>query len=328
MSLFTTMIFQPNHTGLYFTPHAVAEANSARDREPFKSAWALLLEEESTPETLAGVLRDALRYRIAGDVESGARGIANLLHLTEQPVHDHVHYLEHAATLAALTQCFELLRDHPAFDQRGAWLAWLEQAITSLNQPAGELAHHEQLWLAVVNMTGGIALEREALFNDAVAVYQQTIDRHVHPEGYIKPAVEDHKDRDGLFRLLWSVKALTLLAEAANASTGLDLWHYEFRGVGLLTAALYPLAYYFRPEKWPWLRSPDPNAPVEPLTVEEAEPLFKQHGAFYEIVNRHAEKQKAITLFLDAQRPLFDPYGGGLTTLTHGIAKKRRGLFG
>lgn len=320
------MMFQPNHRGLYFGTDDILRANQESVRGPLLAAWALLNEVEPKPETLPGIMRNGLRYALKGDTDAGGHSIAGLLLLTTQPLADSTSYLQSAATLTAMIHCFEMLRAHPDFDRRGEWLDWLFEQVSMINQPAYDLAHHERLWLALVNVAAGIALERAPIFEEGVKVYQQTIDKYVHPEGYIKPAVEDHKDRDGLFRLLWSVKALVLMAEAA-AHAGVDLWRYEFRGVGLLTAVLYPLAYYFRPEKWQWSRDPNPDADVPLMTVEEVEPLFKQHGAFYEMVNRRAEKQKAVTLFLQAERPLFDTYGGGLTTLTHGIVKKR-GLFG
>jgi hypothetical protein len=320
------MMFQPNHTGLYFGPEDVLRANQDAMREPLLATWALLNAAEPEPETLPSIMRNGLRYALKGESDAGATGIADLLRHTTQSLADSSSYLQSAATLTAMIQCFELLRSHPDFVRRGEWLDWLFEQVSMINQPTFDLAHHERLWLALVNVAAGIALERLPIFDEGTKVYHQTIDKSVHPEGYIKPAVEDHKDRDGLFRLLWSVKALVLMAEAATCA-GVNLWRYEFRGVGLITAALYPLAYYFRPDKWQWSRDPNPDVEVPPLTVEEVEPLFKQHGAFYEMVNRRAEKQKAVTLFLQAQRPLFDVYGGGLTTLTHGVAK-RRGLFG
>lgn len=320
------MMFQPNHRGLYFGHDDVLRANREGGREPLVGAWALLNTAEAEAQMLPGIVRNGLRYALKGDADAGEHGIAGLLLLTTQPLEDSASYLQAAATLTAIIQCFEMLRSYPDFARRGEWLDWLFEQLSAINQPAFALAHHERLWLALVNVVSGITLERAPIFEEGVKIYQQTIDKYVHPEGYIKPAVEDHKDRDGLVRLLWSVKALVLMAEAA-AHAGVDLWRYEFRGVGLITAALYPLAYYFRPEKWQWSRDPNPDAEVPPMTVEEVEPLFKQHGAFYEMVNRRLDKQKAVTLFLQAERPLFDPYGGGLTTLTHGIVKKR-GLFG
>jgi hypothetical protein len=56
--------------------------------------------------------------------------------------------------------------------------------------------------------------------------------------------------------------------------------------------------------------------------------LFREHAGFLEIIAEHYKPPlKAIQMIHDDLRPIFDPFGGGLTTLTHAPAP-RRGLFG
>ena len=71
---------------------------------------------------------------------------------------------------------------------------------------------------------------------------------------------------------LWP--ALVLMAEAA-AHCGVNLWAYNFRGVSVKTAALYPIYYFYTPEKWSW---------DEGITLDEAQALFRHYGGFLEIL--------------------------------------------
>ncbi len=62
---------------------------------------------------------------------------------------------------------------------------------------------------------------------------------------------------------------------------------------------------------------------------DEAQLLFRRYGGYLEMVNRRTG-YKDLKPLLEDLRPIYDPHGGGLTTLTHGVAvkPKRRGLFG
>ena len=56
-------------------------------------------------------------------------------------------------------------------------------------------------------------------------------------------------------------------------------------------------------------------------------PLYRQHSGIWEMVARHSDHRLLKGLLADL-RPVFDPTGGALTTLTHARLKKRRfGLF-
>jgi hypothetical protein len=85
---------------------------------------------------------------------------------------------------------------------------------------------------------------------------------------------------------------------------------------------LYPLYYYFYPEKWQW-NGTNPNTLDQP----EVERLFRLHGSFLELLNHHiGQPTRAIDLILKELRPVVDIWGGGIPSLSHGVAI-RRGLF-
>jgi hypothetical protein len=188
------------------------------------------------------------------------------------------------------------------------------------------LSEPEALLRAALNMAAGIVLEREPIFEAGAQVYRQTIDHSVRPEGFIPRAVQVAEGQ-GLAHQLLSVAALVLMAEMAQ-HVGVDLWRYSNRGVSVLTAATYPLYYYFYPEKWPWGTEAEIREGHTALEQEYATGLFRQHGGFLEMLNgRYDKPLRAIRLILKDIRPVVDVYGGGLTTLTHGLPE-RSGLFG
>ncbi|MBI5666964.1 MAG: alginate lyase family protein [Chloroflexi bacterium] len=299
------------HCGLTFTGEHIRQARAERDREPFRSAWAFLLEQEQTG-ALSAAQWNALRYRFDDDTAVGERAVRMLLDLG---VGYNGEVLDQLTTLLALAQTFEMLRDHPAFDQPAptAWLESLAVTVSDFHHAADRLSPLEQLWLGTLNIAAGVVLEREDWFEAGADIYRQTIHDDVRPEGFLPQAV-DGRDGGSLFRQLLSVKALVLSAEIA-AHAGADLWGYAIRGVSVMTACAYLFFYYYYPEKWRW----------DTLVEGEAPRLFREHGGFLELVNRRARPRDA-RLMLDELRPIYDVTGGGLTTLTHGVPT-RRGLF-
>jgi hypothetical protein len=158
-------------------------------------------------------------------------------------------------------------------------------------------------------------LEQPERVEAGAEVYRRVIREDIRPDGYIQGAVEGGNGL-GFFRHIVSTQALVLMAEAAK-HIGVDLWGFEERGVSVVTAAAYPLYYYYFPQKWRWDKE---------LTEDVAQRTFREHGGFLEMVN-HYRPLHDIGLLLNEWRPVFDVYGGGLTTLTHG-GVARRGLFG
>ncbi len=306
-------MFKPQHCGLYFTSEQVQTARKQRDREPFASAWQLLHDSEQDGD-LPGAQWLGLRALFAEDDAAGWRALPLLLAALSAPIEQGYH--EELAIALALGQGIELLR--PVLMQDGqldAARAAYSQRVTDLLTPPEDAVYVETLWLAALQVGAGVVLEREDLFTTGTSTYRAVIDHDIHPEGYIKQAVSVPNGRTYEWQVL-SVAALVQTAEMATHA-GDDLWAYDNRGVSVLTAAAYILFYYHFPEKWRWEAG---------LETEHVQALISQHGGFVEMLNlRH--RPRTIEAMLDNHRPLYDVFGGGLTTLSHGWVQ-RRGLFG
>ena len=83
------------------------------------------------------------------------------------------------------------------------------------------------------------------------------------------------------------------------------------------TAAIYAAAYYEYRDQWTWDIPPD---------AEENEAYYQENAAYLEILNRQL-RPAVLKATLSKLRPMFDPFGGGLTTLSHAETSSR-GLFG
>jgi hypothetical protein len=309
------MTFAPRHYGLYFTETHVEQARRGRDRAPYQAAWQLLSSREPKG-IVASAQWNALLYRFSSNQEAGQRALAlltgeNSLHFDTQ-----TRYLDRLAMTLTWAQCFEMLRDHPMFarEAQAAWLGHFSDVVAHLNRTV--TTGFRNLWLNAVNLAGGIVLEREALFQTSVEAYRRAVREDIHPEGYIRGAVEAG-DGLGFYRQMRSVQALVLMAEAAQHA-GVDLWSYAVRGVSVMTAATYVMYYHFRPDKWRWDEGLEEVIP----------PFFRKQAGFMEMVNRRENRPGDLQAALDDLRPIYDVYGGGLTTLTHGVAVGKRRWFG
>lgn len=293
------------HDGLFFGDNPIQTARKDRDRAPFTAAWAFL-EGSAPSDSIAAMVWHGFRARLLEDADSLASAITALNTLIESPTADFA-ALE---TTIALAQTYELVRGQ-ATDT--AWENRFASRIDMLNAQSSD-ALVDSIWLGLVNLTAGILLEDETRLDAGVATYHHIIEHEVRPEGYLPRAVEP-ADGSTLARQLLSVQALVLMTEAA-AQIGVDLWAFNSRGISVTTAGAYCIYYYYYPEKWPW----------ETMTREVSAPLYRDHGGFFEMLN-HAKRPKDLKLMLDEQRPFFNPTGGGLTTLTHGLGAKK-GFFG
>jgi hypothetical protein len=219
------------------------------------------------------------------------------------------------AAAITLAQGFELVRDHPAWspDSQSAWSGRFAGLGDFLNRQPETITLVERIWIGLLNVAVGIVLEDETRLQAGADVYRQVIDNDIRPEGYLTLAVEGG-DGGSLWRQMLAVGGLVLTAEAA-AHVGLDLWNYTSRGISVVTAASYLIYYYYYPDQWRW----------DTLTEADTKQLFKEHGGFLEMVNRHA-RPKDIKLLFDDLRPFYNLTGGGLTTLSHALSA-RRGLF-
>ena len=296
-----------NHYGLYLTDEHVQAARKGRDRDPLKRAWAQLNEFQTSAD-LAAVLIAGFRYRFDDNTNAGMQA-ADMLYNFAYPSGS---TLDTFMTMAAVAQSYELLRPLFSPDKQTRWLTDFEAHLSTLGSGA---AYHEYLWREALRLFAGIVLDKPEMVEAGAETYRRAIREDIRPDGYIQGAVEG-RDGQSYFRHVVSTQALVLMAEAAKHA-GVDLWGYEQRGVSVVTAAAYPLYYYCYTAGWRWGLD---------LTEEVTQRALRAHGGFLEIVH-HARPLHDIGLLLKDWRPLFDLYGGGFTTLSHGSVA-RRGLFG
>lgn len=302
--------FAPVHYGLFFTLEHIKSSQKQRENGAVKVAWDMLensprLNDENNLYWLA------MLYRIYGDMDAGVAAIGHLIS-TNIPTNLEINLFSLRDTLFK-AHCFELLRDHPAcIEIAPAWLDAFSDQIALFNQMPHGMASLERFWLCAINLAAGVVLEDAVVFNTGVAAFKDLIAHQVHPDGYFK-FVADRKDETTYLHHVMATAALALAAEIAT-NAGVNLWSFNHRGVSIVTAATYILYYYYFPDKWLWYKG---------LTPDETQQIFRQYGAFIEIVNYHSPL-RGVDILLDELRPLFDLQGGGLTTLTHARLQKRR----
>lgn len=326
---------------LIFTHQDVLRAREHQSERPFSAAWDAFNRLSAEPEVSAGpvsrIIAEALRWQLLEDSDAGARAVEALSVLTYSAADADILTFQQAFASAQAIAC---LLDHPALTDsiRTRILdAWAENAA---RLAAGE-AVQLRAWSVLIELCAGILLDQPERAEMAAAGFCALIDM-VQPHGYVNALVQT-RDGQTLPHTIQMVQGLTLAAEV-GAHHGFNLWEYEQRGVSVLTAALYPLYYYYYPEKWPW----DPAASPEPIsakrlsrrqraaqilsayTPDDVKVFFADHASFLELVNRRANASvRAVTMILEEQRPIVDLLGGGPVTLTHGLPLvKRRGLFG
>lgn len=308
-----------HHFGLTFSPTDAAQARERRSAPELAGAWAAFdaLRAQPAPDPLHQAVIDAAAWRLTGDAAAAARAASVLTAHTFEGAD--LPFIDGCRRAIGFAQAFECVRDSAAMTDaaRAAVIdQWFER-VAELNDRLVQPALHEQAWLAAVNLAAGVVLEREPVFASGADTFRRIVDV-VQPHGYIHAVVEP-RDAETLSRTIQTVHGLVLAAEIA-AQAGVDLWAHERRGVSVMTAALYPLYYYYYPEKWPWF---------DGLEIEPVQAEFKRHAAFLEIVNRkNGGTVRAVKLILDEVRPVFDAWGGGPVSLTHAVVPvARRGLF-
>lgn len=287
--------------------HSEADLRLARENaesDVIRSALDRLQRPAADP--LAEAQLSALRGQLFEQLEPGYIA-AEALNEADFTVADSPDLAGLKRALGWLTAA-AMLRDHPAWET-----AWRDRVAATLNhfaEPADKLS---QFWWAALTMAAGVLLESDQEIERAAAVYRRAVERQIHPEGYFR-GIADIADGQRLYEAQVSATgALVLLAEMAG-QVGQDLWSYDSRAVSVFTAIAYTHFYYFFPEKWRWEAD---------LTRERTGAIMRREGAFMELVNRRGPPQ-GIEQFLAERRPLFCAWGGGLTTLTHGLAPAPR----
>ncbi|MEO0564398.1 MAG: alginate lyase family protein [Chloroflexota bacterium] len=305
------------HQALYFDEVAVARAREHANREPFGGAWAALHEmPPSSDDPLALAVYLGFQYRFEDDESAGNHAVRLLV---EQGAgltfSDDMSYAASCAVLMAGGHAFEMIRPLLPDDVRRGWLSVFNEHLERLREVEGDLSLMDLTWRTAAKIVGGIVTERSDVLVLGVEDFKQIVAKEIHPEGYF-PALVRGSEGGALQRQVLTSKALVLAAEAA-AHQGEQLWNYEVRGISVKTTAIYAAAYLEYRDQWPWDEPPDETT---------NEQFYAENGAFLEMLNT----QLPPTVLKDTMgllRPCFDPYGGGYTTLSHGIAPKR-GLFG
>lgn len=305
------------HFGLFFTPEHIQHALRSREEEPLRSAWMLLREREPA-RGAASAQWYGLLYRFEQDAAAAARAVEAIIECSECAQLEARGYFDALTKLMTYLHAFEMVRDYPGFqpDRQRHWANFVREQLAVLETSDQKDTLVETVWFEALSFVAGIVFEDAARIERGAAMYRQFISEEVRPQGFLPRAVEGG-DGGGFFRQVVSVSALVLMAEAGQ-HIGLDLWSFNVRGVSVVTGALYPIYYFYTTDKWRW----DENLPVE-----RAQAQLRKHGGYLEMVYRRNRHRDLKTL-LDDLRPVYDPPGGGLTTLTHGVAERRRGLFG
>lgn len=346
------MAFEPTHLGLYFSQEEIDVARSEReDNEHLQSAWQwlhaqagdIVIErksekngnvsdedaelESAEPEqvikpeldALGECVQDALKFCFAEDATAGKRAAQRLM--TGMGLQDAPTLSETIQATLGVAHAFEMVRGSMSDSDVSQWLSQYATFTNSLlNTNDVDLRYTDKLWLMTLSVVSGVVLEDNTRFTQGVAQFKKIVTDDIHPEGFVKPAVEEAKESLPAFRrMVEAVAALTLTAEAATRA-GENLWAFEPRDVGVNTAATYLVYYYFYPDKWRWGE--------DDITEDQTRAIFADRGAWIEIVTFWANP-RGVELLLDERRPLFNAYQGGLTTLTHQKTKKRkkRGWF-
>jgi hypothetical protein len=290
--------------------HSVADLQLARDnleREPIRGALAGLDMAQADP--LAQAHAWALRSQLYDDAEPLYRAADALNSADAAGDGDE---LESIKRSLAWLSVVAMLRGHPAW--ASSWRDAISPMLSRYELSAGGL---RELWLGALSLAAGILLESADEIERGAAIYRRAIGQGIHPEGYLK-GIADVADAPARYEAQVSgCCALAIMAEMA-APVGLDLWSFESRAVGIFTAVTYTHFYYFFPEKWRW---------EEGLTLARTQAIMRREGAFMELVNRRNPPQ-GIEQFLAEQRPLFCAWGGGFTTLTHGLSQPKKKRWG
>jgi hypothetical protein len=300
------------HFALYFTPEQVAAARAGAESPPLAEAWDALRERQPMH-----ALDFAFRALFLDEPESAQQALGALLRQANAAGAS-PRYVEAAAAFVAHLQAFEMIRNLPGLEptELAHWLAWAADAGNALLAQT-PLAPHEALWRNLARLALAIVLERPDQAQVSAEEFRRVIRDDVRPQGFMSKVVAG-EDGGSLFRQIEATAALVLTAEAGQIA-GLGLWDVELRGVSALTAALLPHYYFYDTAKWKWDRG---------VPAEDVQAVFHRFGGYLEIVNRRAPNRD-IQIVLADLRPLTTPWAGGQTTLSHGLAeKKRRGLFG
>lgn len=295
--------------GLFHRAEHLALARDNREREPVASALHVLDRHVEDPVKAAHLA--ALRYQILADRPAAARAVE---HLSRADVASgEIGDQARCKSLLGWLSVAAMLRQH------GSWQALEAKIMPAFAAAVSDMEAArdplEELWQGALRLAAGIVFARDSFRQQGAEAYRHAIDHVVHPEGFLKGIVDIESSEASYAKQVSGCCALVIMAEMATQA-GLDLWSYDNRGVSPITATSYLLYYYYYPESWRW---------SDGLTPDDTAAAVASDGAFIEIVNRR-HPLPGVEQLLAEMRPMFCASGGGLTTLTHGLAppKKRR----
>ncbi|MCY4537885.1 MAG: alginate lyase family protein [Chloroflexi bacterium] len=295
--------------GLFHRAEHLASARDNREREPVASALPLLDKRDEDPLKAAHLA--ALRYQMLADGPAAETALEQFgkAELAAGEIVDRAR----CKSLLGWLSVAAMLRKHANWQALQAEIMpTFVAAVSAMRDACDPL---DELWQGATQLATGIVFEHESYTQMGAGAYRKGIDHVIHPEGFLKGIVDVESIEPTYARQVSGACALVIMAEMAT-HTGLDLWSYDNRGVSPVTATTYLLYYYYYPEHWRW---------SDGLSPEDTAAVVASEGAFIEMVNRR-HPLRGVEQLLAEMRPMFCASGGGLTTLTHGLAppKKRR----
>ncbi len=295
--------------GLFHRAEHLALARDNREGEPVASALLLLERRDEDPLRAAHLA--ALRYQVLADRPAAEIALERLgkADATAGEIVDQAR----CKSLLGWLSVAAMLRQHASWQAlRAEIMPAFVAAVSDMADPRDPL---DELWQGATQLATGIVFKHEHFRQTGAGAYRKGVDHIIHPEGFLKGIVDVESIEPTYAKQVSGACALVIMAEMATHA-GLDLWSYDNRGVSPVTATTYLLYYYYYPEHWRW---------SDDLSPDDAAAAVAREGAFIEIVNRR-HPLRGVEQLLAETRPMFCASGGGLTTLTHGLAppKKRR----
>ncbi len=289
--------------GLFHRAEHLTLARDNRERDPVASA--LLLLERGGEDPLETAHLAALRYQILAD-KPAAEIALEQLSKADVTTGESVDQARCKSLLGWLSVA-AMLRQHAHWQAlQTAIMPTFVAAVSDMTDAGDPL---EELWQGAAQLAVGIVFEHESFRQMGAGAYRKGVDHVIHPEGFLKGIVDVESSEPTYAKQVSGACALVIMAEMATHA-GLDLWSYDNRGVSPVTATTYLLYYYYYPEHWRW---------SDGLSPDDTAAVVAGEGAFIEMVNRR-RPLRGVEQLLAEMRPMFCASGGGLTTLTHGLA--------
>jgi hypothetical protein len=327
-----------NHGGLFWDPEYLTYVRGHLSEKPWSVAWQQLLEAanwsltvvpqpirgpwyvpmfyEDTSgrnrailpldESAAAMLWSANAYLISREtkyalkvVEIADAWTGSLMLINSQQATYEAHwYLQTMAVAAEMINQFRGWNH----SKRQAFIDWQVERANYLIR-AGTSDNNHSYWLACQAMVVGTLAENGELFDYAVRVFKGAIEHDIALDGHMPK--ETARGSFGIHYQNFAIEPLTFLAEMARRQ-GVNLYSYQSGKVSLKLAIDYFFKYYERPREWPW------------DSTKQVVSGIPQHFGWLEFAYYEWHSPTYLK-WLQRDRPIFDRWCGGVTTLTHGL---------